>query len=124
MSDTEETVMVPLGDREIEMRKPTDGALVVLARVSRGLPTTKIENVDEIPEAVRGRIIRDLGTVGRFVEAMIVKTEDKDWLDDAMIWGDVTAIDVFDTCRIVAEKFNANAKNPAKPTAAVRRRAS
>ena len=39
---SELTVLVELGGREVEMRKPTDGSLVVLARTFRGLP--KIEN--------------------------------------------------------------------------------
>lgn len=113
--------MVPLGDREIEMRKPTDGALVVLARVARGLPTSKIENDGQMAQEMREKLIRSLGTLGKVVEGMLVKDEDKDWLDDAMIDGTVTAEAVFDSIRVAGEKFNGSA-TPAKGVAPVRRR--
>jgi hypothetical protein len=117
------TVMVPLGGREIEMRKPTDGAMVVLARVSRGLPNTMIENAAEIPPEVRDKLIRNLGTLGQIVEQMIVKDDDKEWLDEVMIDGTVSAEDVFGTIALAGEKFNGGAKGPAKKAAApVRRR--
>lgn len=115
----EPTVMVPLGGREIEMRKPTDGALVVLSRTFRGLP--KIENVAELSDEQRDRLVRNLGTLGKIVEGMIVKDEDKTWLDDAMIDGDVAAEDVFQSIRVAGEKFNGQAA-PAKAAKAVRRR--
>jgi hypothetical protein len=115
------TVMVELGGRQVEMRKPTDGALVVLARVSRTLPTSMIENVDEIPQEVRDKLIRNLGTLGKVVEGMIVQDADKDWLDDAMIDGDVSAEEVFGSIRAAAEKINGQAA-PAKKAAPVRRR--
>lgn len=114
----EQTVLVELGGRQIEMRKPTDGALVVLARVGRGLPTGKIENVDEIPQEVRDRLIRNLGTLGKIVEGMIVKEADRDWLDDAMIDGTVSAEEVVASIRVAGEKFNgqtAPAKKAARP---------
>jgi hypothetical protein len=118
------TVMVELGDRKIEMRKPTDGALVVLSRVSRGLPSSKIENAEELSPEMRDRLIRNLGTLGKVVEGMIVQDADKDWLDDAMIDGDVTAEEVFGAIRVAGEKFNGQATGAAKKTAAasVRRR--
>jgi hypothetical protein len=116
---SELTVLVDLGGRQVEMRKPTDGALVVLARTFRGLP--KIENVDELTDDQRERLIRNLGTLGKIVEGMVVQDADKDWLDDAMIDGDVSAEDVFGVIREAAEKFNGTA--PAKKAAApVRRR--
>lgn len=118
---TEATVLVELGGRQVEMRKPTDGALVVLARVSRGLPTAKIENEEELPQEVRDRLVRNLGTLGKVVEGMIVRDDDKDWLDDAMIDGDVSAEDVFASIRIAGEKFNGTGA-PAKAAAPVRRR--
>lgn len=115
-------MLVELGDREVEMRKPTDGALVVLARVARGLPNTKIENDDSpMAQELRERLIRNLGTLGKVVEGMIVKDDDKDWLDDAMIDGTVSAEAVFDSIRAAGEKFNGSA-NPAKQAAPVRRR--
>jgi hypothetical protein len=113
------TVLVPLGGREIEMRTPTDGALVVLSRAFRGIP--KIENVGEITDEMRDRLVRDLGTLGKIVEAMIVKEDDKGWLDDAMIDGNVTAEDVFGSIKVAGEKFNGSAA-PAKKAAPVRRR--
>jgi len=116
---SELTVLVELGGREVEMRKPTDGALVVLARVARGLP--KIENVADVSDEMRDRLVRNLGTLGKIVEGMIVKDEDKDWLDDAMVDGDVTAEDVFGVIRVAGEKFNGSAA-PAKKAAPVRRR--
>ena len=114
------TTMIELGGRDVEMRKPNDGALVVLARVSRGLPD-KIENAAEMPQEVLDRLVRNLGTLGKIVEAMIVKDEDKDWLDEAMIDGVVSAEDVFRAIREVGEKFNGAA--PAKKAAPVRRAA-
>lgn len=113
------TVKVELGGRDIEMRKPTDGALVVLARTFRGLP--KIENVGELPDDVREKLIRNLGTLGKVVEGMIVQEDDKDWLDDAMIDGTVTAEDVFGVIKTAGEKFNGTA-TPAKKAPPVRRR--
>jgi hypothetical protein len=115
------TVMVELGGRQVEMRKPTDGALVVLARVARGLPTM-IKNGEEIPAELRDRLIRNLGTLGKVVEGMIVQDEDKDWLDDAMIDGEVTAEDVFGVIKTAGEKFNGSTGPAKKATASVRRR--
>lgn len=114
------TVMVALGDREVEMRQPTDGALVVLSRTFRGLP--KIENVDEITDEMRDKLIRDLGTLGKIVDGMIVKQGDKDWLDDAMIDGKVSAEDVFASIKVAGEKFNGTT-GPVKTAKPVRRRA-
>jgi len=116
---TELTVLVELAGREIEMRKPTDGSMVVLARISRGLP--KIENVEELSDEVRERLIRNLGTLGKIVDGMVVKDDDKDWLEDAMIDGEVTAEEVFASIRVAGEKFNGTAA-PAKMAAPVRRR--
>lgn len=115
----ESTVLVELGGREIEMRKPTDGALVVLARTFRGLP--KIENVAELSDELRDKLVRNLGILGKIVEEMIVKDEDKDWLDDAMIDGGVTAEQVFGVITEAGKKFNGTAA-PAKKAAPVRRR--
>jgi hypothetical protein len=115
---SELTVLVELGGRNVEMRKPTEGALVVLARTFRGLP--KIENVDELAPEVRDRLIRNLGILGKVVEGMIVKEEDRAWLDDAMIDGDVTAEDVFGVITLAGEKFNGT--GAAKKTAATVRR--
>jgi hypothetical protein len=113
------TALVPLGGRQVEMRMPTEGSLVVMARTFRGLP--KIENVEELTDEQRDKLIRNLGTLGKIVEGMIVKDEDHDWLDDAMIDGDVTAEDVFEAIRIAGEKINGTPA-PAKKAAAVRRR--
>ena len=115
----EVTVKVVLAGREIEMRKPTEGSLVVLARTFRSLP--KIENVDGLTDEQRERLIRNLGMLGKIVEGMIVQEADKNWLDDAMIDGDVTAEDVFDVIRRAGEKFNGPAA-PAKKATPVRRR--
>jgi len=116
----EVTALVPIGDRQVEMRKPSDGALVVLSRTFRGLP--KIENVSELSKEQQDRLIRDLGTLGKIVESMIVKPEDKDWLDDAMIDDTVTAEAVFDAIRIAGEKISGTTSNgPAAKKAAVRR---
>lgn len=114
------TVLVPLGGRQIEMRKPTDGSLVVLSRTFRGLP--KIENAEEITEEMRERLVRNLGILGKIVEGMIVKDIDKDWLDDAMIEGKVSAEDVFGSIRAAGEKLNGTAA-PAKAVKPVRRSA-
>lgn len=116
---TVKTVKVPLGGREIEMREPTDGSLVVLSRVFRGMP--KIENVGEITQEMQDKLVRNLGLVGRIVEEMIVQDADKDWLDDAMISGAVSAEDVMGSIKVAGEKFNGSA--PAKKAAAPVRRA-
>lgn len=113
-------MLVELGGRQVEMTRPTEGSLVVLARVFRGLP--KIENVDGMAAEQRTRLIRNLGTLGKVVEAMIVKQDDKDWLEDAMIDGDVTAEEVFDVIRKAGEKFNGQAGPAKKAAPAVRRR--
>lgn len=118
------TVLVPLGGREIEMRKPTDGALVVLARISRTLPTGKIEN-DSVSAEYMEKLVRNLGTIGSIMEAMIVKDDDQDWLDTEMVTGGVTAEEIFDAVRVAGEKFNGTGApaGPAKKAAPVRRRA-
>jgi hypothetical protein len=113
------TVMVPLGDREIEMRKPSDGSLVVLSRTFRGV--SKIENVAEITDQMRDKLVRDLGMLGKIVESMIVKDDDKDWLDDVMIDGSVTPEDVFAMIKVAGEKFN-GAAAPIRAAKAVRRK--
>ena len=117
---SELTVLVELGGRQVEMRKPSDGSLVVLTRVYRSLP--KIENDAELTDEQRDRLISNLGTLGKVVESMIVKDDDKDWLDDAMIDGSVSPQDVFAAIRTAAEKFNGQSVTPRK-TAGVRRRA-
>jgi len=117
------TVTVPLGGRDVEMRKPADGALVVLARITRTLPD-KIEN-DEMSDAAKEKLVRNLGTLGQIVESMIVKDDDRDWLDDVMISGEVPAEDIFDAIRVAGEKFGliGAPAGPAKKAASVRRRA-
>ena len=117
----EQTVKVPLGGREIEMREPSEGSLVVLSRTFRSLP--KIENVGELSDEQRDRMIRSLGILGKIVEGMIVNDDDKDWLDDAMIDGTVSAEDVFRSIKDAGEKFNGTAA-PARAAKAVRRRAA
>lgn len=118
----EVTVLVELGGREIEMRKPTDGSLVVLSRTFRGL--TKIENVDDITDEMRESLVRKLGILGQIVEGMIVKVADQDWLDDALISGKVSAEDIFGSIKLAGEKFNGSATAPVKAIKAVRRRAA
>jgi hypothetical protein len=120
VSVAELTVVVELGKRQVEMRKPTDGSLVVLARTFRGIP--KIENVGELTDEQRDKLIRNLGTLGKVVEGMIVKESDRDWLEDAMIDGDVSAEEVFDVIRKAGEKFNGSAAPAKKAAAPVRRR--
>ncbi|HEX5199333.1 MAG TPA: hypothetical protein VFW27_05275 [Actinoplanes sp.] len=117
---SELTVMVPLGDREVEMRAPSDGALVVLARAFRNLP--KIKNAAEMGEAQREQVVRNLGTLGKIVDGMVVTEDDKLWLEDAMVDGVVSAEDVFDCIRVAGEKLNGT-KAPAKKAAAPVRRA-
>lgn len=119
MTMPEKTVKVPLADREVEMRAPSDGAMVVMARAFRGLP--KIENVAEMSEGDRDKLIRNLGILGQVVDGMIVKDDDKDWLDDVMITGSVTAEDLFAAIRVAGEKMNGTAVAN-KPQPPVRRR--
>lgn len=119
---SELTVLVELGGRKVEMRRPTDGALVVLARVARGLPSVKIENDSEIPQEMRDRLVRNLGTLGKIVDGMIVKDDDKEWLEDAMIEGAVKAEEVFASIRLAGEKFNGTTTTAKKTAAPVRRR--
>lgn len=119
---SELTVMVPLGDREVEMRKPTDGALVVLARIGKTIPKSSAE-AGKLPQAQMDKLVRNLGTIGGIVEAMLVQEDDRDWLDDVMVSGEVTAEQVFDSIRVAGEKFNGSgsAAGPVKK-APVRRR--
>lgn len=116
----EVTVMVPIGDREIEMRAPSEGALIVLSRGFRSLP--KIENVALLTDAQRDVIVRNLGTLGKVIDSMVVQDDDKAWLEDAMVDGDVTAEDVVDCIRVAGEKMNGSSA-PAKKAAAPVRRA-
>jgi len=117
---SELTAKVPLGGREIEMRKPTEGALFVLARVGKRMP--KIENdASELSDDQRDQLIRSLGTLGDVVESMIVSDDDKDWLDEVMISGKVTAEEVMDAIRVAGEKLN-GATAAKKAVAPVRRR--
>lgn len=119
------TVMVPLGDREVEMRRPTDGALVVLARVTKTLPKDKIDSDEKPSQEFMDKIVRSLGTIGGIVEAMIVQDDDQEWLDESLISGAVTAEEIFDAIRVAGEKFNGSGApaGPAKKAATVRRRA-
>jgi len=100
----EKTTTVPLGGRDIEMRAPSEGGMVVMARTFRGIP--KIENVGELTDQQRDKLVRNLGILGKIVEEMIVQDEDRDWLDDVMIDGSVSAEDVFDAIRVAGEKLN------------------
>lgn len=117
---SELTVMIPLGGREVEMRKPTDGALVVMARTFRGLP--KIENADQLSVEQRDKVVRNLGTLGKIVEGMIVKEDDVEWLEDAMILGTVSAEDVFDAITMAGQKLTGGSTPAKKAAAPVRRR--
>lgn len=119
----EKTVMVPIGGRDVEMRAPTEAALVVMARVSRGLPKN-MTAADALAadDAFRDRLVRNLGTLGQIVESMIVQDGDKDWLDDVMIDGSVTTEEVFDAIRVCGEKINATGPAAKKATMSVRRR--
>lgn len=121
---SELTVMVPLGGREVEMRKPTEGALVVLARVYRGMPKTENAAESDVSQETRAKMIRSMGTLGSIVDAMIVDPDDKDWLEESMIDGSVPLEDVFDSIRVAGEKFNGAGApaGPVKKAAAVRRR--
>jgi hypothetical protein len=112
---SELTVKVPLGNREIEMRAPSDGALVVLAKAFRGLP--KIKNAAEMTQEQRDQVVRNLGTLGKIVDGMVVDDDDREWLEDEMVDGNVSAEDVFDCIRIAGEKLN-GATSPAKKAAA------
>ena len=51
----EVTALVPLGGRQVEMRKPSDGALVVLARIFKH--TGKIENAEEMTDDERSTAV-------------------------------------------------------------------
>lgn len=113
------TVLVPLGDREVEMRKPTDGAVVVLAKIFKR--TGKIENADEMTDDERERAAKNMGTLGEIVDSMIVKEGDKDWLEEALIDGTVEPEAVFASIRIAGEKLNGGGAAPAKQAGPVRR---
>jgi hypothetical protein len=114
----EVTALVPLGDREIEMRKPSDGAVIVLAKIFKR--TAKIENAGEMTDDERSRALRSIATLGDIVDSMIVKDDDRDWLEEALIEGSVEPEEAFVAIRIAAEKINGTSAAP-KKTAAVRR---
>lgn len=115
----EKTAMVPIGGREIEMRAPSEGALVVMARAFRGLP--KVETAAELTDQQRDKLVKNLGILGQVIDEMVVASDAKDWLDDVMIDGTVTASDLFDAVRVAGEKLNGTGAS-AKPVATVRRR--
>lgn len=112
------TVLVPLGDREVEMRKPADGAVVVLAKIFKR--TGKIENAEGMTDDERERILRNIGTLGDIIDSMIVKETDRDWLEEALIAGDISPEETFTSLRVAGEKINGSAA-PAKKAAPVRR---
>lgn len=116
---SELTVLVELGDRQLEMRKPSDGSIAILARVYRTLP--KIENAEEMTPEARDRVVRNLGTLGLIVDGMIVKDADKEWLEEAMIAGDLSPEEVYAAIGTAAAKFGGQSA-PAKKAAPVRRR--
>lgn len=118
------TVLVPLGDRQVEMRKPTDGALVVMARVTRSLPDGPPADGEKVSDAARDKLVRNLGTLAQIVDSLIVKDADRDWLDESLIDGTVSAEQIFEAVRESAEKFGqARGGGPTKPAEPVRRRA-
>jgi hypothetical protein len=112
------TAMVPLGGREIEMRNPSAGAVVVLSKIFRR--TGKIENAAEMTDEERERAVRNIGVLGDVIDSMIVKEDDRDWLEAALIEGEVEPGDAFAAIRIAGEKLNQEAA-PAKAPAPVRR---
>lgn len=116
----EVTAMVPLGDREIEMRKPTDGAVIVLAKIFKR--TAKIENAGEMTDQERERALKNIGVLGDIVDSMIVDPADVEWLEEALIAGTVAPEEAFVAIRVATEKINGTTA-PAKKTAPVRRRA-
>lgn len=118
MSD-ELTKFVELAGRSIEVRKPNDGALVVLARISRGMP--KDVNPAELSDVARASLVRKLGTIGTILESIIVRDEDRDWLDDVMVSGEVDTVEAFGLVTMTAKAFNSTTED--RPKAAVRRRA-
>jgi hypothetical protein len=115
---SELTALVPLGGRDVEMRKPTDGAVVVLAKIFKR--TGKIENAEGMTDDERERALRNIGTLGDIIDSMIVKVTDRDWLEEALISGDVTPEAAFASIRVASEKLNGGA-GPAKKAQAVRR---
>lgn len=116
----EVTAMVPLGDREIEMRKPTDGAVIVLAKIFKR--TSKIENADEMTDDERARALKNIGVLGDIVDSMIVDPADVEWLEEALIAGDVAPEEAFVAIRVATEKINGVTTPAKKAVAPVRRR--
>lgn len=117
----EETVLVQLAGRTIEVRRPSDGALVVLARIGRGIPSSSFDPA-QLSDEARARLIHNLGTVGKVLESMIVSEADRDWLDDVMVSGEVTPEQAFGVVKDAAEALNAGAAPAKKAAAPVRRR--
>ena len=116
----EVTAMVPLGDREIEMRKPTDGAVIVLAKIFKR--TSKIENAEEMTDDERARALKNIGVLGDIVDSMIVDKDDVEWLEEALIAGDVAPEEAFVAIRVATEKINGVTAPAKKAPAPVRRR--
>jgi len=119
------TVLVPVGGREVEMRKPTDGALVVMARITRALPDGPPADGEAVTDEARDKLVRNLGTLAQIVDSIIVKDADRDWLDEALIGGTVSAEQIFDAIRVSALKLGeaGGTGGPAKAAGPVRRRA-
>lgn len=118
-----DTVLVPLMGRQVEMRKPSEGSIVVLARIARtaaGIPESDFDPA-QLSEEQRAKIARDLGVLGRILDQMIVSDADKDWIDDLLIGGEASPEDVFGLVTGAAKAFADAVAPAAGPVKAARR---
>jgi hypothetical protein len=119
----EETVPIELAGRTMQVRKPSEGAIVVLTRLSRGLGAMPTEGAgqDLTPEQ-RAKLLRSVGALGTVLDQMLVDSADQEWLDDALISGEVDPQEAFALIGRAAQAFNIQAQPVAKAPAARRRR--
>lgn len=122
-TEKEQTVLVAVGGRHIEMRKPTEGAILVLARVSKSMPESPADPA-QVSDAFRARVTRNLAAVAKIIDEMIVSDADRDWVEDSLIGGDLPPEQLLQGLVDCAKAFrDLEAPTPkAGPPAAVRRR--
>ena len=115
-----ETTMVEFGDRMIEVRRPSDGALLVMSRVARSLPGGVVD-LSKITEEQKRKLMRDVGAAGAILDAMVVQEPDRNYLDDGMIDGTFEPADVFAIVSTAIGQLRGEQAPTTGPQPAVRR---
>lgn len=114
-AEKEPTVLVVVGDRKVEMRRPTEGAVMVLALISKATPNGVVS------EAERAKATRHIANLAMIIDEMIVQDDDRDWLAAQLITGALKPEDAMQGLVDCAKAFREE-QTEAKPKAPVRRR--